>query len=151
MTSSSFNITTNHPRYEVQRIIEETILELNKCKANDSYFKHVYLIGGLDNGYYHRPSKLFPPLFCMAQYFGEEQQLHGGLRAIKPVIIYLFDFLLKQWYVFDRAPPNHAQSSDIRAMLNKFKHDSSDKASEVGSLCKLADYILDNVIENIKH
>ena len=33
-----------------------------------------------------------PPLLCVAQYFGNEDDLYGGVRSVQPLIIFLFDF-----------------------------------------------------------
>jgi hypothetical protein len=53
-----------------------------------------------------------PPVLCIAQYFGAEGTLCGGPRQFKPWIIYMFDFAIKSWYIFDRTrtPAGYTQS-----------------------------------------
>jgi len=64
-----------------------------------------------------------PPLLCLAQYFGVEDDLQGGLRELQPLIIYLFDFTLQSWHVFDHRSSDHIYSSYVLKVLNEFKHD----------------------------
>ncbi len=55
-----------------------------------------------------------PPLLCLAQYFGVEDELHGGERTVQPWIIYLFYFAHRSWHVFDRHPPDSIYSSHVK-------------------------------------
>jgi hypothetical protein len=63
-----------------------------------------------------------PPILCMAQYFGQEKDLCGGLREVKPWIIYMFDFMLKCWHMF--LIVIHLIIS-IRHMFSKYSMDSN--------------------------
>ncbi len=49
-----------------------------------------------------------PPLLCLAQYFGTEDQLHGGKRTVLPSMLYLLDFYHNSWRVIDRHVHRHA-------------------------------------------
>jgi hypothetical protein len=83
-----------------------------------------------------------PPLLCLAQYFGIEDDLHGGERTVQLWIIYLFDFAHRSWHVIDRHPPSHAYSSHVKNVINTFKDDLfSDIANDV----------INNVINRIEH
>ncbi|CAF2942131.1 unnamed protein product [Rotaria sp. Silwood2] len=64
-------------------------------------------------------------ILCMVQYFGHEEDLCGGLR--------------KCWLPFDRHPPDHIQSSYVPEILNRFKHNTTDKSSDNDLYSKLAD------------
>ena len=83
-----------------------------------------------------------PPLLCLAQYFGVEDDLHGGERTVQPWIIYLFDFAHRSWHVFDRHPPAHIYSSHVQKVLSNFKDDL---------FSNMADEVINNVIKRIEH
>jgi hypothetical protein len=83
-----------------------------------------------------------PPLLCLAQYFGNEDDLHGGERTAQPWIIYLFDFAHQSWHVVDRHPLNHVYSSHVKNVINTFKDDL---------FSNIADAVINNVINRIEH
>jgi len=83
-----------------------------------------------------------PPLLCLAQYFGNEDDLHGGERTVQPFIIYLFDFSHQSWHIVDRHPPNHVYSSHVKNVINTFKDDL---------FSNIADDVINNFIHRIEH
>jgi hypothetical protein len=91
-----------------------------------------------------------PPLLCLAQYFGVEDDLQGGLRIIQPAIIYLFDFTLHSWRVFDRRSSGDIYSSYIDQVLNEFK-DCIKENSLNDVFSNMADEVIENIIKRIEY
>jgi hypothetical protein len=84
----------------------------------------------------NRTSK--PPILCLAQYFGEENDLCGGLREIKPWIIFMFDFTFTYFHVFDHHPSDHIESSNAIKILDEFE----DKSSNNDLFNEIMNYIM---------
>ncbi|CAF1202742.1 unnamed protein product [Rotaria sp. Silwood1] len=86
-----------------------------------------------------------PPTFFMTQYYGTENELCGGMRNIKPQLMFTYNFDLKCWNIIDYRSSSF-QSSHADEMLNKFNHNfvSTD------NLQKTIDQIM-NYLKIIKH
>jgi hypothetical protein len=216
VSSEHFDLEAGDLRYEGQRVIEKSIRDLNKCKAENACLCDVFIIGGVNNKLYGRFNQAFhsiqndtsmftplssqvtyddlnhfiksikyinlmmnfkdisiyaddeddasfeirrssqvisdmtiisdkkaqPPLFCVAQYFGVEDELHGGHRELKPLIIYLFDFHYMSWHLIDRHLADHAYSVHVKNVIKTFKDDL---------FANIADNVIDNILKRIEH
>lgn len=91
-----------------------------------------------------------PSVLCLVQYVGVESDLHGGARDIQPGIIYLLDFGLKAWHVFERQSADYIHYSYIHELLENFKDKTMDKSLN-DLFLKIADNVVNNVINTIKY
>ena len=86
-----------------------------------------------------------PPTFCMAQYYGTEEQLFGGIRQIQPHLMFIFHFALHSLAVIDRRQLN-IQLNHIDKILSEFNSNST----LIDNLKTTENEIM-NYIANIKH
>ena len=73
-----------------------------------------------------------PPMLCMAQYFGTEDELLGSEREVHPWLIFAYNFGANSWCVADIHPRDHRQSSFAAVVLAEFqKRNSSGNAGPI--------------------
>jgi hypothetical protein len=159
----------NNMQHEVQNLIKQSILMFSQRKnKNNSSFKSIFIIGGLNNAEYKSfndelnrmennyatviliidglnidqlqdflkcieysnivmnldggdidqmkglvlisdltilsDRTVTPPVFFFAQYYDYEINLRGGIRTIKPQILFMYNFNSKSWSIIDIHP-----------------------------------------------
>jgi hypothetical protein len=180
-----FNLKdNNNMQHEVQNLIKQSILMFNQRKnKNNSSFKSIFIIGGLNNAEYklfndelnrmkNNYATVIPiidglnvdqlqdflkcieysntvmnlddgdidqmkglvlisdltilsdrtvtlPVFSLAQYYDYEINLCGGIRTIKPQILFMYNFNSKSWSIID-IQLSTLQSNHVNKILHEF-------------------------------
>ena len=86
----------------------------------------------------------------MVQYFGTEGGLLGGATNVQPWLVFMYDFVLREWHVVDRHPRSHARSSLVPMVLSVFMHSNAINPSGHVDVARQVDDIINNVITDIE-
>ncbi|UJR29348.1 hypothetical protein I4U23_010560 [Adineta vaga] len=116
--------------------------ELNRIKNN--YAAITPIISGLDINQLHDFLKcieyfsdqtITPSVFFLCQYYDYEVNLHGGVRKIKPLILYMYNFNRQLWNIIGMGLST-LESNYMNRTLHEFNHnflsgDDLDKTKDV--------------------